>query len=438
MKLTKNSIDELNIEVTLNIEPSDYAENRRKRLADIRRRAEIKGFRKGMVPASLIEKMYGASALVDSVNDVIAHELNSFIQDEKLSVIGEPLPADNQPENDWSNGSSFEFKFEIACNPQVSLEFGKDDKVTAYDIEVSDIAKKEMKENLLKQYGSLQDGEAAKEDDFIIADLEQGENRVEGTYIALRNVSEAAKSQFVGVKAGDSFDVNVNEAFENENDRAALIKVKKEELAAIDPLYKVTVKSVKTFTSAPLSVETYDKIFGEGAVKTEEEFDAKVAERLAAEYSNESDYRLSRDIREYLVKKADLKLPETFMKKWLKTANEGKFTEEQIENEFGAFVEDYRWTLVRDFLIKKYDVKISQEDIMASAKGFAAYQFAMYGMANVPEEQLESYAKAVLGNEDQKRRIIEQVESEKAIAAVKPDLKINRKSISVEKFRELK
>ena len=438
MKLTKNNIDELNIEVALTVEPSDYAENRKKKLSDIRRRAEIKGFRKGMVPSSLIEKMYGASALVDSVNEVISHELASFIKDEKLSVIGEPLPADNQPENDWTNGNTFNFKFEIACNPEVKLEFGKEDKITSYEIKVSDEAKKEMKDNLLKQYGSLEDGDEAKADDFIIADLEQGENRIESTYIALRNVSEACKSQFLGVKAGDSFEVNVNEAFENEADRAALIKVKKEELEGIDPVYKLTVKTVKTFTSAPLTTETYDKIFGEGVVADEAGFDAKIEERLVAEYANETEYRLSRDIREYLVKKADLKLPETFMKKWLKVANEGKFTAEQIDKEFDAFAEDYRWSLVRDFLLKKYGVKIEQEDILASARGFAAYQFAMYGMPNVPAEQLDNYAKSILADENQSRRIVEQVESEKAIAAVKPELKINKKSVSVEQFRELK
>ncbi len=438
MKLTKNVIDELNIEVSLSIEPSDYAEGKKKKLADIRRRAEIKGFRKGMVPMSLIEKMYGNSALVDAVNDVISEQLNSFIKDEKLNVIGEPLPAEDQPKNEWTDGNSFEFKFDIACNPAVGIELDKKDEVPYYDITVTETAKKEMKENLLKQYGELTDGEVAKEDDFLVADLEQGENRIEGTYIALRNVSEAAKKQFIGVKPGDTFEVNVNEAFENENDRAALIKVKKEELDGIDPVYKVTVKSVKTFSPAPLTQETFDKIYGPGTVKSEEEFDAKIAERLAAEYANEADFRFSKDVRDYLVKKADLKLPEAFMKRWIHAANEGKFTMEEIEKEFGLFVEDYRWQLVRGYLMNKYGVKVEQADLLASAKGFAAYQFAMYGMNNVPEEQLESYAKSVLANEDQARRILEQVENEKTVAAVKDVITLKHKKISVEKFRELK
>ncbi len=437
MKLTKNVIDDLNLEVSLSIEASDYAEGKKKKLADIRRRAEIKGFRKGMVPISLIEKMYGNSALVDAVNDVISEQLNSFIEDENLKVIGEPLPAEDQPKNEWTDGNTFEFKFDIACNPAVNLELDKKDEVVYYDITVSEEAKKEMKANLLKQYGELADGEAAGDDDFLVADLEQGENRIEGAYIALRNVSEAAKKQFIGVKPGDSFEVNVNEAFENETDRAALIKVKKEELAGIDPVYKVTVKSVKTFVSAPLTQETFDKIYGPGAVKSEEEFDAKIAERLAAEYTGEADFRFSKDLREYLVKKAGLALPEAFMKRWILTANEGKFTAEEVEKEFGTFAEDYRWQLVRGFLMDKYGVKVEQADLLASAKGFAAYQFAMYGMNNVPEEHLESYAKNILSNEDQARRIIEQVENEKTVAAVKEVITLKHKKISVEKFRNL-
>ncbi len=188
---------------------------------------------------------------------------------------------------------------------------------------------------------------------------------------------------------------------------------------------------------APLTQETFDKIYGPGNVKSEEEFDAKIAERLAAEYANEADFRFSKDVRDYLVKKAGLNLPEAFMKRWIHTANEGKFSEEEIEKEFGMFAEDYRWQLVRGFLMKKYGVKVEQADLLASAKGFAAYQFAMYGMNDVPEEHLDSYAKNILANEDQARRIIEQVENEKTVAAVKEAITLKHKKITVEKFRNL-
>ena len=438
MKIEQNKIDDLNIELMLSIGKDDYAEKRRKKLNEHKRTAELKGFRKGMAPMSFIEKIYGQSCLVDAVNDLISESLNGFIKENDLKVIGEPLPAEGQENVEWKNGNDFEFKFDIALAPKVDFELGKDDVIPYYNIEITDVAKSEMKENLLKQYGSLEDGEAAKAEDFIIVDFEQGETRIEGTYVALRNVSEAVRPSFIGLKPGDSIDVNVNDAFTNEEDRAAMLKVKKEELASLDPVYRMTVKNVKTFVPAPLTQETFDKIFGEGNVKSEEEFDARIAERLAAEYSQESDFRFSKDARNYLVKKAGISLPEKFLKRWIYVANDGKFTMEDIEKEFDLFLDDYRWQMVRNYLMEKYSVKIEEADLLASAKGLAAYQFAMYGINNVPDDQLESYAKTILSQEKDGRRVLEQVEDSKTVAAVKEAVTVKPESISVEKFRELK
>ena len=438
MKIEQNNIDDLNIELMLSIGKDDYAEKRRKKLNEHKRTAELKGFRQGMAPMSFIEKIYGQSCLVDAVNDLISESLNGFIKENDLKVIGEPLPAEGQENVEWKNGNDFEFKFDIALAPKVDFELGKDDVIPYYNIEITDVAKSEMKENLLKQYGSLEDGEAAKAEDFIIVDFEQGETRIEGTYVALRNVSEAVRPSFIGLKPGDSIDVNVNDAFTNEEDRAAMLKVKKEEFASLDPVYRMTVKNVKTFVSAPLTQETFDKIFGEGSVKSEEEFDAKIAERLAAEYSQESDFRFSKDARNYLVKKAGISLPEKFLKRWIYVANDGKFTMEDIEKEFDLFLDDYRWQMVRNYLMEKYSVKIEEADLLASAKGLAAYQFAMYGINNVPDDQLESYARTILSQEKDGRRVLEQVEDSKTVAAVKDAVTVKPESISVEKFRELK
>lgn len=438
MKIEQNKIDDLNIELMLSIGKDDYAEKRRKKLNEHKRTAELKGFRKGMAPMSFIEKIYGQSCLVDAVNDLISESLNGFIKENDLKVIGEPLPAEGQENVEWKNGNDFEFKFDIALAPKVDFELGKDDVIPYYNIEITDVAKSEMKENLLKQYGSLEDGEAAKAEDFIIVDFEQGETRIEGTYVALRNVSEAVRPSFIGLKPGDSIDVNVNDAFTNEEDRAAMLKVKKEELASLDPVYRMTVKNVKTFVPASLTQETFDKIFGEGNVKSEEEFDARIAERLAAEYSQESDFRFSKDARNYLVNKADISLPEKFLKRWIYVANDGKFTMEDIEKEFDLFLDDYRWQMVRNYLMEKYSVKIEEADLLASAKGLAAYQFAMYGINNVPDDQLESYARTILSQEKDGRRVLEQVEDSKTVAAVKDAVTVKPESISVEKFRELK
>ena len=435
MKLEQNRIDDLNLELTLSVTAEDYAENRKKKLNDYRRKAEFKGFRKGMVPMSLVEKMYGQSALVDSVNDVVSEGLNNFIQENNLRVLGEPLPSEDQPETEWVAGNEFTFKFDIAENPEVSFELSKEDEVIYYTITVTEAAKKEMKDNLLRQYGSLEEGEAAKEEDFIIVDFEQGETKVEGTYVALRNVAEAARKSFVGVKPGDVLDVNVNEAFENETDRASMLKVNKDELASLDPMFKMTVKNVKTFVNAPLTEETFEKIFG---VRTEAEFDAKVEERIRAEYAQEADFRFSKDAKNYLLEKAGVNIAEKFLKRWVFVVNEGKFSMEDIEKDWEFFIADYKWQMVRNYLMNKYNVKIEEADLLASAKGFAAYQFAMYGMNNVPEEQLEAFAKNILSQEEQGRRILDQVENEKTFAAVREVVTLKKKKISVDKFRELK
>ena len=438
MEIIKNQIDDLNLELTLSIVKEDYSDKKKKRISEYRRKAEIKGFRKGMVPVSLVEKMYGPSALVDSVNDVISEALNNYIRENSLRVVGEPLPAEDQPQTEWVDGNDFTFKFDVATTPELNFELSSSDEIPYYNINVTEAAKKEMKANLLKQYGSLEDGEAAGEDDFIIVDLEQGETRIEGAYVSIRNVDESQRASFIGLKAGDVIDVDVNKAFTNETDRASLLKVKKEELATLEPVWKMTVKNVKTFKAAEVSQETFDKIFGEGKVNSEEEFDAKIAERLVAEYAQESEFRFSKDARDYLMKKADIALPEKFLKRWIFVANEGKFTMEDIDKEFDAFLEDYRWQMIKGYLAQKYEVKVEQEDLLSSAKSFAAYQFAMYGMNNVPEEQLEAFAKNILSQEKEGRRVYEQVEEQKVLNAARAHVTLKTKKISVEKFRELK
>ena len=434
MKIEQNRIDDLNLELSLTVTKEDYAENKKKKLNEYRKKAEFKGFRKGMVPMSLVEKMYGGNALVDSVNDVIAEALNNFIKENNLKVLGEPLPSEDTPHNVWEDGNDFNFKFDLAQNPEVSFELSSADEIPYYTITVTEAAKKEMKENILKQYGSLEEGKKAKADDFLIVDFEQGDLKVEGTYVAIRSIAEAAKAAFVGVKAGDVLDVNVNEAFENETDRAAMLKVSKDELAGIEPMFKMTVKNVKTFVNAPLTEETFEKAFG---VKTEAEFDAKIEERIRAEYAQEADFRFNKDARNFLVEKANVTVAENFLKRWIYVINDGKFTMEDIEKEWDLFIVDYKWQMVRSYLMEKYNVKVEEADLLASAKGFAAYQFAMYGMNNVPEEQLEAFAKNILSQEEQGRRILDQVENEKTVAAVREVVTLKKKKISVEKFREL-
>lgn len=438
MKLEKNQIDALNLQVTLNVAKEDYEAAEKKLLNERRRTADFKGFRKGMAPMSLIQRVYGEQALVESVNKVLSSGLNDFIKDNNLRIVGEPLASEDQPEIEWKSGNDFTFKFDIATTPEVSFEISKEDKVPYYVINITEEAKKEMKENMLKQAGSLQDGEKAKEEDFVIADMSNGEKSVEGTYISVRNVSGEARKLFIGAKPGDEFDVNVNESFADETDRASMLKVKKEELQGLNPVFHVKIVNVKTFVAAEESQEVFDKLFGEDKVHNSEEFDKAVSDKLADNYKQEADYRLSKDLRDYFIKKADIALPEAFLKRWLLQTNEGKFSMEEIEKEFDAFLADFRWQMTRSFIMDKYGLKIEEKDMQEAAEAYVAYQYAMYGMGNVPQDMISNSAKQVLTDERQVRNIAENVETQKVISALKENISLQNKKISVEKFRELK
>ncbi len=437
MNIVKNQIDELNIQLTVTVAHDDYAEAEKKELQRCKRTAEFKGFRKGMVPMSLIQKVYGERVLGEVVNKVLSDAINNFVKENNIKMVGEALPSEDQPEIEWKSGNDFTFKFDIATTSEVNFELSKDDKVKVYEIKVSAEAKKEMKDNLLRQFGSLTDAEKAGEDDFVIVDFAQEGKTVEGSYVGVKNVEGEAKSKFLGAKVGDQFDVNVNEAFTNESDRAYMLKVKKEELASLAPEFHVTVKEVKTFAPAEENQETYDKIFGENQVHNAEEFDKAVTARLEENYKQESDYKLSKDLREYLVKKADIKLPEEFLKRWLFNINDGKFSKEEIEKEAPAFFEDFRWQMVRGYIMQKFDLKIEEKDVHEAAQAYVAYQYASYGMGNVPEAILKDSVARVLQDENTSRRIVENVEATKVIEAVKGAVTLKAEKVSVEDFRTL-
>ena len=328
MNVTKNQIDDLNLELVLNVAAEDYAPIKKKKLNERRKTAEFKGFRKGMVPMSLVERVYGPNALVDAVNEIISEQLDKFIREKSLNIIGEPITGKNQKEVDWEDGKDFEFEFDLALNPEVKVEVTKDDEVNEYNITVTEKAKKEMKDNLRKYDESKKD-------------------------------------------------------------------------------------------------------------KTDEELEEEVVNYLKNNYKQESAYRLSKDIRDYLVQKAGLTLPEEFLKRWLTLMNKDKVDEETIEKEFPAFLQDYRWQLVRGHLMDSLGLKIDQKDIQEAAESYVRYQYAMYGMGGVPDEIVKENAKNVLADEKQFNRVIEQVEDNKVLDAVKGIIKITPKRISVDKFRAL-
>ncbi|MBP9019017.1 MAG: trigger factor [Bacteroidales bacterium] len=439
MRVTQKNIDDLNLVVTLNIEQGDYFDKQRKILNDFRRKAELKGFRKGMAPMSLIEKLHGRSALLDAVNDLISEGLNNFISENKLNVLGEPLPNEKEQKPiDWENDSEFEFVYDIALSPSVKVELNNEDKIPYYEVVISEEEKKTYRSNFLKQYGQLGDVDQVADDDFIVADLVQGDTKIEGTHIAMRSIEDPEiKKLFIGRRVGDEFEIDVNKAFTNDADRASLLRVKKEELTSVEPIFKVIVKEIKRFVDAEPTQELFDKVFGEGQVKSDEEFENRLAEKMKEEFARESDYRYMLDARDYLIEKASIKLPEDFLKRWLYTANKEKFTMEDIEKEFDLFLKDLRWQMIRQTILKEQGLTVTRELLDEQAKKIAAYQFAMYGIPNVPEEQLEKYAQSLLANEKESGRILEKVEENLVLDFVKSVASLDKRQISSEELRKM-
>lgn len=329
MKITKEQKDALNITLNLMVDEADYAEKERRKLAERRRNADFKGFRKGMVPPAMIRRIYGEQCLADSVNEVVGEAVDKFIADEKLRLIGEPLPAEKQPENEWKDGNSFNFSFDMALYPEVEVEAGKEDEINDYNITMSAKDKEGMIASLKKYYGE-----------------------------------------------------------------------KKEE-------------------------------------KSDEDIEKEVTERLQSQYRQEADWRLSKDIRDHFVEKAGIGLPEDFLKRWLVAANGGKYSREDIDKEFDGFKKDFCWQLVRGEFMKKFGLKIGAQDIEDALRAYVTYQYAMYGLGNVPADVIENSMKQVREDRQQMDRILEQVEDEKVLTRLKETISIKPKKISAEKFREL-
>ena len=438
MNVSKTQPDALNYQVSIEIAAADYAESLRKRLNEYKRKADVKGFRRGMAPMGLIQRMYGDQALYESVNGLVSDQLNEFIRTEGIRVVGEPLPSEDQPQLSWKAGEDFTFKFDIAQTPELKVQVEKTDKIPYYEINITAPEKKATREQLLQQYGSLEEGKKAGAQDYIVADISNDSHKAEGVYISIPNVAEEARGAFIGKKAGDKFQLDVNAAFENETDRAAMLKVDKEQLAGLDPLFTFTVVNVKTFVPAKESQETYDKIFGKDVVTTPEQFEEKITERIKGSHEQQANYRFGADVRKFYMQKAGLELPEAFLKRWLIYVNEGKFTPEQVEKEFPAFLEDMKWQMIRGRIMQQFDLKVTREDLQAAAESYVAYQYAMYGMGGVPENIIKSSAENLLQDQNQLRRLEEQCEDNKAIARVREEVTVQTKKISQEKFQELK
>ncbi len=449
MNITSEKIDELNSSIKLKIEKTDYDERVNNVLKDYRKKANINGFRPGKVPMGMINKMYRIPVMVDEINKLISENLSKYITDEKLNILGEPLPSEKEkPEINWETDSEFEFTYNIGLAPELEIKFTKKDKVPQYEITIDDKTRDEFIKGYTSRYGENKPVESTEEGSEVIScDLKQADNdgkpveegiQVEDVKISIAMVKdEAIKPSFLSRKIGDSFTFDIKKAFPNDTEIASLLKINKEEVETIQPNFLLELKEITKFVNAEVNQEFYDKAFGEGTIKSDEEFKAKIDEEINATFSRESDYRFGIDAKEMLIKKVPMDLPVEFLKRWMKATSKEEVADEQIEAEFPEFEKDLKWQLIKNTIAKDKEISLTEEDILEQAKDFARAQYMQYGMMNIPDEYLVNYAKQIIQNENDRRRLAERELENKVVASIREDIKIDDKKISKDDFVKL-
>ncbi len=449
MNISRNETDELNSVLTILIEKNDYEERVEKTLRDYRRKARIDGFRPGKVPFGLISKMYRKPVLAEEVNNILNEALTKYLVDEKLNILGEPLPSETErKEIDWDNDTSFEFVIDIALAPDFDIQVSSRDKFTFYQIKVDDKIRNEYTDRYQSRLGSMIEVETSDDTSVIKADLFQTDKEgniieegigVEDAEITIAKINdENIRKRFAGLKTGEELTINVKKAFTDKAELAALLKIKKDEVNLINGDFKVMIKSVSRFERAEINQDFYDKLFGRDVVKTEDEFRIRIDEIIRSELSRDSEYKLRLDIREYYTARFKKHLPEDFLKRWLFEANKKKYSKEQIEKDFDHFLEDLKWQMIKDKIGKNNNLKVTDDELLEYAKGFARMQFSQYyGVSDFPDDQLTSYASELLKKDEERRKLSDRKFEEKIIDFIRTTVKVDHKEISFEKFNKL-
>lgn len=447
MNVTHVNSDALNAVLSVKVEQNDYASKVEKTLKDVRKKAVIKGFRPGMAPASLINKMYRRSAIVDEVNKLVSEGISNYITEQKLNILGEPLPSEKQEAIDWETQNDFEFMFDLAFAPEFEVKLSKRDKAPYYSIKVDEKMRDGYIESISGRYGSYKDAEQADAESLLRATLtelnadespkEDGLTVDEGMISVMLVADEAEKAKFVGAKVGDVMVVDVTKAFPNETDRSALLKIKKEELSTIEPLFQATITKVQQYAKAEVDQELFDKLFGEGTVTSVEEFHNRLDEDIKQNLKGDSERKFYTDVRDKLIEKFKIELPKEFLVRWLVAINEGKFTQEQIEKDFPHFEKDLKWQLIRDKIAQEQEFKVEQEELVRMAKGYIMNQMMQYGMGQLPEEFIDKYANDLIEKKEERRKMAEQVLEGKVMGWIKEAIKLEEKEVSFEEFKEM-
>ena len=447
MKVTQSKTKDLMATLKVEVVEKDYRENVDKILKDYRKTAVMPGFRKGKTPMSIINKKYKTAVTVEEVNKILQDEMYKYISENKVKVLGSPMPKKSEKAIDWEKDNDFSFEFEIGLAPDFDVKITKKDKLNYYNIKAGEKLLDNYCNDIAKRYGKMGNMDVSEEGDLVFCNIEQidvdgkvmengikNEATVSMDFIADKKI----KKQFVGVKSGDSFKINVIKAFTNHSDLGAMLNVKHEAIHNLSSEeFQFTVKNINRLTQAELDVELFDKVYGQGTIKTLKEFRAKIKEEAEMSFVAESDRMLKNDVVSHLLEKNKFDIPDDFLKRWLVQTSEQPITLEQIESEYDMYSKSLKWQLIENKVNEKYDIKIEQEEIITHAKNLISGQMIQYGQSVLDDEKLNEIADSILKKEEERKKIVDQLYDQKSLAVYKENFKLMDKDISYDDFVKL-
>ena len=447
MNISFEIANKVNGLLTLTVEEADYQENVEKALKDFRKKANYPGFRPGMVPMGLIKKQYGASAKMDAINKLIGEQIYKYVQDNKIQMLGEPLQHEGQEPQDLEKPAPYTFQFDIAVAPEFSIELNGHNKIDHYTITVDDALIDRQVDMFASRLGSFESVDSYEDNDMLKGDLreldEKGNTKEGGLTVEAASVmpnyikNEAQKALFNGAKKGDIITMNPREAYENNAELAAFLKVKEEELGNYTGNFSYQITDIQRYKKHAVDQELFDRTFGEGEVKSEKAFRERIAEGLKEQLSVDADYKFIQDVRAYCEKKVgDLQFPDALLKRIMLNNNKER-GEEFVEKNYANSLKELTWRLIKDKLVAAHNIKVDDKDVLEAAKETARVQFAQYGMNNVPDDYVENYAKEIMKKRENVDGLVDRASDIKLCEALKKVVKLNEKEISLEDFNKM-
>jgi trigger factor len=444
MNITKEQIDNLNAVIRISLTPDDYKSRVDNVIKKYQKTANVPGFRPGMVPAGMIKKMYGKAVLIEELNNLLSESLGNYIFENKIDVIGNPLPKKNETEQVFEEGKDFEFLYEIGIAPQVDIEYPKK-KIPYFVVKIDDKMVEDDLNDLRRRYGKFSNPELSEETNILYGEfneldadgnIKEGGNKTT-TSLAIEMVKEQSdKKSFIGLAKGATVDFNPAKAFKNKAEVSAMLRLEKDS-PAIESDYRFTVMTINQIEKAELNQEFFDKIYGEGNVKSEDELRNKIKEGITAYFTRESDRKLKKDLRQQMLEEMSVPLPDDFLKRMLKSSsekNEKAFDEHAFEHEYFHLAEDLRWNLINTKIAKSNNLEVTPEEITNVAKQVLHQQFANYGVYDMQAEKMDDLVKRYLSEENNRERIERNILDQKVFDFVKPQLKLDTTELPYEEF----